>query len=334
MRTRSHEGYALLAALVVVSLAAVFATTCVAAVSARQRIAASDATSIRCQAALRQALNEVCLLEERRPAFGLGTVTPADGVAADASWRADVSAPAVLPGGRWPTVVAHLAAVAGQACARATATIELRAVSFAQGVTIDGDVDLRAPTEVDGSGLYCAGCLRGRQRLVFGSGAAETPVPAPDWVRGETWPAAGVHAAGSIWADGAEIDASGSLPERFPADSDVHTGGAPMDMSNGPDSAFVAALREEAVAPAGALSDGILDVSLLPAAMPYAGGGQGQSYVVVVDALPNGVPVRVVGERPAGSCPVVLVLAGDAVLGDPGRGVDMRGYRGLWRARC
>ena len=225
-------------------------------------------------------------------------------------------------------MIVNLAAATGPACARAAATIELRADDFAQGVNVAGDVDLLASTRIYGSGLYCAGCLRGRQWLVFAADGADPLGRAPDWVRGQRWPAAGVHATGSIWAEGTEIHGPGSAPGRYPSDSDVDNDGAiPVAVPSGPDSGALATLRDNALEPGAALADGVLDVGRLPPLRPdvAAGPGLSEGYAVVVAPPADGGPLRVVGERPVGSCPVTLVLTGDAQVGEPDRSVRMCG---------
>ncbi len=78
-------------------------------------------------------------------------------------------------------------------------------------------------------------------------------------------------------------------------------------------------LRDAAVAPGAALHDGILDLTDLPLSRPpgSAAGGWEDGYVVVATAA-EGAELRLVGVRPPGACPIVLVVQGAAALGQPG----------------
>jgi len=200
------------------------------------------------------------------------------------------------------------------------AVVEMRAEPCAQGVVVAGDVELRAPLRVIGSGIYSGGCLRGREWLSFGVEGAATA--AADDVHPDLWALAAVHALGSIWADGEEIHAQGSVLPVSPwaEDSDTHIDESwPAELLSPPGPGLMCALEEHSMEPGDALANGVLDLSLLPSRDPLgsaeaAGFG---GYVVLV--RPEGdAALLIVGSRPAEACPITLVVDGDAVVGRPG----------------
>ena len=83
MRMRAQDGYALLAALVVTTLATLFAATAVAAVVADHRIAAADRGGSRADAAAWRALDDQAERLRWRP------------------WLADAPLTVDAPGGVW-----------------------------------------------------------------------------------------------------------------------------------------------------------------------------------------------------------------------------------------
>jgi hypothetical protein len=209
-------GYAMLAALAVTAIAMVFATTSVAAITARQALTEADSADARVAAELRRGLDEVCLELKRRPLATTGALySAAEG---DAGWQAEVASLASgRPGSPWRAVDVKLAARCGRAARRLSAQVELRPDAHAMGVCITGDVELKAPLSIRGSGLYCSGCLRGREWLVFGTGGEGSA----DAVRGATWPQAAAHVLGSIWARGREIHDGAAVSPDFLADTDT-----------------------------------------------------------------------------------------------------------------
>jgi hypothetical protein len=82
---------------------------------------------------------------------------------------------------------------------------------------------------------------------------------------------------------------------------------------------LVIALRDAAIAPGEALHDGVLDLSQLPLSRPLsAGAGPGDDGYVVALTPAEGAELRLVGARPSGACPIVLLVQGSATLGEPG----------------
>jgi hypothetical protein len=327
-RLCSSNGYALLAALVITCLAGVFSATCVAAVGARFDIAAADSGGVRAQAALSRGLDDVCSRLRRSPSATEGSYRGAlanpDGDAWVAAWTGLTRTSTE----GFPQVGVELQASAGSARARLSAVIELRAQACAQGVVVAEDAELRAPVQVAGSGFYCGGSVRGREWLRFGDGTepAAGATPAADGVHGDLWPVAAVHAAGGIWATGVEIHEDPSA-EPWAADTDTHTGETGVSaMTRPPAADIMCFLGEQAVAPGEALSDGVLDLEKLPdhASGAAASETDGGGYAVLVRPL-EAAALRIIGERAAGSCPLTLVVDGDAQVGCPGRETRVEG---------
>ncbi|MFA4964188.1 MAG: hypothetical protein WC709_00910 [Thermoleophilia bacterium] len=328
MRARRCDGYALLAALVITALAALLAATCVAAVSARHSVVASDDGQLRARATLRHALDEACTRLRWQPSVSAGRLPDPGASGAPDSWAAAWEPAQPQPGDRWPGVDLALSAASGTARARLGALVELRPEPFAQGVTVEADADVRAALTVGGGGLYCGGSVRGREwvRFLLPAGASGAPEPAADAVHGEVWPLAAVHALGSIWAAGAEIHDPSGVPA-YPADTDTHTTrDGVLSLVAGPDPTFITALRERAVDPGEALSDGVLDLSRLPERPPGSpSAAADQAGFVVLVAPSGGRELLVVGVRPPVACPLVVVLVGDAVVGRAGTETALTG---------
>ena len=316
----SQRGYALLAALLVTALAAVFAAAAVAAVSARQSIVGADLANVRAQAGVKQALARVCLELRRHPAALEGTLSSPGVSSAEATWQASWVAADGVAGMLWPAAAVVVKGSYGDARKALSAVLQLRAEPVPQGLVTGADVELQAPLRVTGSGLYCGGCLRGREWLEFGSlapaGGATPPV---DGVHADIWPQAGVHALGGVWSASEEIHAGLGAGAEYPYDTDMDTGHNEV-------SQFVAArgtpllvtLRDDAVAPGAALHDGVLDLAQLPLSRPpgSAVGAWDDGFVVVATAA-EGAELGLVGARLPGACPIVLVVQGAAALGEP-----------------
>jgi len=317
----SQRGYALLAALVVTALAAVFAAAAVAAVSARQSIVSADVANARAQAGARQALARVCLELRRHPAALEGELSSHGVSSGDATWRASWVAADTGAGMMWPAAAVQVEGSCGDARKVLSAVLQLRAEPVPQGLVTAGDVELQAPLRVSGSGLYCGGCLRGREWLELGSldAAGGATLPA-DGVHADIWPLAGVHALGGEWSAGEEIHGGPEAGGEYPYDTDMHTGDNEVSRFVAPPgAAFLVALRDAAVAPGAALDDGVLDLARLPLSRPpgLAAGVWEDGYVVVATAA-EGAELRLTGARPPGACPIVLVVQGAAALGEPG----------------
>jgi hypothetical protein len=326
-RLRGNSGYALLAALVITSLAGVFAATCVAAVTSRIDVGAADTGGLRARAALSQGLDDVGARLRRRPSVREGSYRAVPANRDDGTWQAMwTSLPTTTEG--FPQVRVDLEASAGGANAQLSAVVDLRAEECAQGIQVGEDIELRAPVDASGSGVYCGGCLRGREWLRFGDGD-ETPAgaaPAGDNVHGDRWAEAAVHAAGGIWAAGEEIHQS-ATDALWSADTDTHTGETGVSaMTTSPSADLMCFVREQAIPPGEALRDDVLHLDELPshATGPTGLEAEGEGYAVFVRAV-EADAVRIVGERPVGACPLTLIIDGDAQVGYPGEGVSVAG---------
>jgi hypothetical protein len=323
---RSQEGYALLATLVVTVLAAVFASACVAAVSATQGVVGADRSGAIADQVVSRAVDRAGLELWRRPQHLAWSLDGGDGIAASA-WRVVCAPETTTNAAAWPQVHLTLSATTPVAARRLNVVLELRAETAAQGLVIAHDIELTAPVSVTGGGLYSGGSIRGREWLTFAGPAGDGPgAGPPDGVHGDVWPAAGAHALGGIWAAGEEVHAVAPGDPVYAADTDVHTGAGPVEaLTAPPDPAVLAGLLEIALSPGGALTGGVLDLARLPPATPAGDeASTAEGFAIVVPAG-AGVPVRVEGERPASACPVVVVLEGDAVLGGPDVGASLGG---------
>jgi hypothetical protein len=310
-REHANAGYALLAALLVVSLAAIFASACVAAVGASLGVSRADHAGVIVGRAARTTLARAALELRRAPGRLVWSSAGADS-SGDVSWAAVCAPEAAVSGGLWPRAALDVRATTGEAARHLQVVLDLRAESFAQGFTVGHDVDLSAPVTVSGGGLYCGGSVRGREWLSL-SGEASGTAPAADAVHGDVWQSAAVHALGGIWADGSEVHAGSSADPFVLADTDAHTGAGPVEsLTQAPDPVVLTLLAEMAVPCA--IRDGVVHLDELPLS-PTAPQPADGACVVVVPASEQ--PVRLSGVRAPGACPLVVIVEGDAVLGAP-----------------
>src|SRR5450830_846122 len=148
----------------------------------------------------------------------------------------------------WPAAAVQVEGSCGDARKTLSAVLQLRAEPVPQGLVAAGDVELQAPLRVAGSGLYCGGCLRGREWLELGS------LDPADGVHGDVWPQAGLHTLGGVWSAGEEIHAGPEAGAEYPYDTDMHTGDNEVSRFVAPpDASLLIALRDDAVAPGAAL---------------------------------------------------------------------------------
>jgi hypothetical protein len=170
--------------------------------------------------------------------------------------------------------------------------------------------------------------LRGREWLRFDSlDPAGGATPPSDGVHADIWPQAAVHALGGVWSAGVEIHDGRQASAEYPLDTDMHAGDNDVArLTAPPDASLLIALRDAAVAPGEALQDGVLDLSQLPLSRPLSlsAGVADDGYVVVATAA-EGAELRLVGARPSGACPIVLLVQGAAVLGEPGASTEFGG---------
>ncbi len=207
---RRADGYALVAALVIIALAGTLAALCIAAASAQQEISGVDRQAAAATAAINEGLDDVCGQLRWIPQTRSGTRRSAPGTGSRwaATWR-----PAIPAAAGTPRLTLDLTSMDARAQRSLQAIVELRPELVSQGVVVSGDVDLRAPTTISGSGVYTGGCLRGRQWLRFTSGdlAARLPPRATRCIRRcGRWPAS------ALWAASGQTAMRFTLRERPP----------------------------------------------------------------------------------------------------------------------
>ncbi len=309
-------GYALLAALLVTALAALFAAAAVAAVGAGLEVAAGDVSTALVSRAAGQTLDHACMWLRRRPDRLPWTAAgPASSSGVEWSW----ACAAVPPLEATACVQVDVVALAWSAAARRRvhAVVELRPAQGARGLAVGGDVRVRAPLTISGGGLYSGGSVAGRELVTFVDPLANGPASPGDHVHGEDWPVAAVHALGGIWAQDVEVH---EAPTPHGPDTDVHTGPGPVEAVTQPPSpagkTLLIEMADVRLAPG---PDGTVDLTDV-ASVPSSGASG------LVAVVPDwGTPVTVVGERAATDCPLVLILEGDVVLGAEGAPVRLRG---------
>ncbi len=310
-RHRGEDGYALLAALVVMALAAIFAATSVAAVLARQGVAAADRGAAQAEALQRRALSAACQEARRgRWSSGGGAVSGTFGQQAD--WRGAWSPLPDPSPTAWLTFSTIAEGTFGRARRSVDTLVQLRRASFACGLVVSGDAEFAAPLTVSGCGVYSGGSVRGREWVSFPEADG---APAADRVRGDLWPQAGVHALGGIWTRG--VEEHDDDPAAVPEDTDTHSAvNEVMGAVSAPPEDWLETVREWADDPGSALQDGVLMLDRIPAARSAADGRASDSGFIVW--LPPGdSPVRIVGIRPTGWCPVLVVSGADVSIGGP-----------------
>ena len=107
-RLRTSNGYALLAALVITSLAGVFAATCVSAIGARLDVAAADAGGVRAQAALSRGLDDVCSRLRKSPSARQGSYRAVPANRDDEAWEAIWTGLPTTAVGGFPLSLIHI----------------------------------------------------------------------------------------------------------------------------------------------------------------------------------------------------------------------------------
>jgi hypothetical protein len=188
-------------------------------------------------------------------------------------------------------------------------------------VTCSGDAGILAPLEVAGSGVYVGGCLRGRENVGFvGGPGSVTPVGDPaDGVRGDVFPTAAVHGGPGIFAGGVEIhEPSGD--GRYAFDTDAHAGEAlPEEWLAPPSAEFLAAATAIAATPGDALMGARLSLDDMRVA---AGADADGGSCVLLPAMDE---VTIVESTPPTAGRLLLIVRGDAVVGEPGETVTFSG---------
>lgn len=318
-RRMPSSGYALLAALLLVVLAATFALVVVGAVHALQVVQAADSEA-GCAATLEaEGVADVVGHLRWAPLQMTGSLSGADPGRRE-QWTADWEAASPADTSPWPR--RRLRVVASASCARrtCTATIELRTEEWAVGVSCEHDAEIDAPLSITGAGLYVGGALRGREQVAFVPGdAGVTADGRPvDGARGEGSLVAAAHSGAGIFAAGAEIHEAETT--WFPDDGDQHAGvAAPAFWVAGPSPEVLAAVTGEGQSPGAAWAAGTLRLDAVSPADP----SQALSGRCLV--VPSGDEATIEGSAPADAGPLLVVVPGDAVIGQPGERVVLHG---------
>lgn len=310
----------MLTALLIMVLATTFALVVVGAVGSLQAVERSDAAGWRAEVVAGRAVAAASRAIRWQPRAGGGALEGQD-PSARQSWRASWAPGPRVAGDIWPRLHVSVSAASGGARRDVELTMELRAESWASGVTCRGDAEILAPLEVAGSGVYVGGCLRGRENVRFLAGPdSATPIGDPaDVVRGDDFPAAAVHGGPGIFAGGVEIHEPGQGGP-YPFDTDGHAGEqVPEEWLVPPSAELLAAAAAIATSPGDALAGARL--SLDDIRVPVGADAAGGSCLL----LPAMDEVTIVGSTPPAAGRLLLIVRGDAVVGDPGETVALSG---------
>jgi hypothetical protein len=288
----------MLAALVVVVVAALAVTLSASAALAVIEVQGSDGRALQARDAAAAGLGAALAALRRDPAAASVDSTGAQGQASYA-----VTAHPAGVAGAWPSWYAVARGSLGHATSAIDALVELRVPGFVGGLVAAGDVSCSAPLKLQGCGVRCAGSFSGREWVSFASSRSLPTGEPADLVWAEPWPACGVHATGSIWALGAEIHDG---PNRWPADTDVHTGAA-VETPPAPDVAWLAQAAELSAAVPVA-DNGTIELTSIPPTESVAG--------KVVFLPSRGEPVLLAGGSTPGSR-LVVVVDGDCRITSP-----------------
>lgn len=307
---RRVAGFALLGVMLAGGLACLVAATVVVVAVSVSRIVAADERLDAATAAAEAGMLAACdfltwggsrslmpgehheLALEYGTAESAVTLTGLVPLASGPTWLRRVRVEAVGYCGRGRAVLAH--------------SLVVRPQELPCGLSIGGDAACAATVIVEGCGVYCGGDLHGREHITFQAAEPSSASPAPDYAHGERWPAAGVHAAGCIYAAGVEVHSAGA--EAPATDGDSCTGeSVPEAWVSPPRGASLAALRAHAIPAGDALTANVLDLSKLSPELPSP---------LVVAVAPEDQPLRIVGWRsPPPAVPALtVVVVGDATV--------------------
>jgi hypothetical protein len=199
----------------------------------------------------------------------------------------------------------------GEGRATVRAQVQVCPDRLPSGLAVAGSLTCRADAVLRGCGVYVGADVHGRQFIHFSS--------PEDYAHPETWPAAGVHAAGHIFTDGAEEHLQPAPP---PADTDACTGGGvPHSFTASPPAAALADLCAHARVIAADSMAVPLDVAIMV--------GQAEAGGELVVLRASRQPICLTGRRlPApAEAQITVVVLGDAriVPGLAGGGLAIAG---------
>jgi hypothetical protein len=345
-REGGQQGYALLAALLIIAIALLSSATLVAAVLSATAITADDAASVRAtdaaDAGVADALDRLrwgrLSLDSAARAATLGPVTFAGGsytvtVAAMPAGSSGALLDSASPIDPDDPAVGAFSIDAHGVWGRARTELHVVALAtpdgLPRGVVASDGVTLAAPTVLRSCGLYSGGDVSGREWLTVGAALGAPPASGgaslnvSDLAYGRLFPLTGVHADGHILVDGVDEHLGPDAPA---ADSDVDSGTTPpADLLAAPTAAVIGELAAHASPAIAAQGPFGLDLALLDQAVPPALGepwapAGGRVYVVA----PSGGALNVFGSRNSApqACPATVVVVGDCEVcaGPSGQG--------------
>ena len=291
-RANGSSGFAIVAALIIVTMSLVTLSASVAILSSSREQHVDDAQADQLRETLRVGLADSCeRLRWGWPAF-VGPIGLPSGNSTT-RYHADVAALPSAPTAHSQKFTVLVTAESTSLENSLTAEVAVRPGGLPLGVSIGGDATLLAPFVVEGSGVYAGGVVNGREWLQFVS-ERDYGVEVPeDFVASPYWPIATAHVQASAESQDAIGQPLVSTPE------------------------LIAALTAHSSNPCGALRDGRLDLAALPVQPP---GGDATlpagGVLIVLDAtgLPGGLSI--VGTRPRSASPLTLVVIGDAAVVD------------------
>jgi hypothetical protein len=318
-RRDSTSGYALLAALVVMALASSFALAVVGAVHALQLVRSADADADRAGRLEEAATGQVLSRLRWAPLQASGSLSGSDAALRE-QWTADWETAPPTATSSWPRRRVRIVATASAARRVGVATVETHVEDWAVGVSCEHDAEVTARLAVSGSGLYVGGALRGRDQVAFGPGDVGVTADgrAVDGARGADCPVASVHAGAGIFAGGVEIHYP--LVAAYADDGDQHGGVAPpAAWVAGPSPELLAAAHGEGTPAGEAFHDESLHLDAVSAADPS------EMIAGRCVVLPEFDEVIIEGMAGEDSGPLLVIVPGDAVIGQPGAPVALRG---------
>jgi len=282
-------------------------------------VQSADADAARASRLAASAAGEVLGRLRWAPMRASGSLTGSDG-ALHGEWTAEWETDPPTATSSWPRRGVRIAATVSGAHRVSAATVEMRVEDWAVGVSCEHDAELAARFTVSGSGLYVGGCLRGRDLLSFSAGDVGVTVDSrpADGARGDDCPVAAAHAGAGIFAGGAEVH--DPPVAAYADDGDPHAGAVPAAAwVAGPTPEVLVAAQSEGMSAGDALSDGSLHLDAISAAGP--------SELIAGRCLvlpgPDEVAIEGIAGQDAG--PLLIIIMGDAVVGQPGAPVALRG---------
>jgi hypothetical protein len=319
-----QQGFALLAALLIASIALLATTSLVALALSSASSSTDDASSARAADLARTGvadalqrlrwgwarLGAASLSASFGPVAADGgsyTVTiqalsasdprpPLDKACAVAPSDPDMAACRIESTGAW-----------GQARRTVSVTALSSPDALPRGLVVGADAVLQADTSLQGCGLYAGADVTGREWATLSPGA--------DLAYGGLYEQNAVHAVGHIFSGGAEEHATAGAPA---ADTDADAGVVPpADLVAPPSAASLGTLACHSADPGAALGPYGLDLTLLDHTAPGVSGGAAAPAgggIYVVDA--GGSALELSGNRLATpACPLTVVVLGDCNVG-------------------